>query len=86
MKKRIKDLIAMKENEREMLEQQSEDAVRAVRNSLDNMNRVNTEIEGKMKEIEDYQFRLTSTKEALGARHQKNQRIIANFKSLLCEE
>lgn len=47
---------------------------------------VNAEIEATMTEIDAYVQKLTQTREGLSATHSKNQQIVRNFKSLLCEE
>lgn len=39
-----------------------------------------------MAEIDTYVQKLTQTREGLSATHSKNQQIVRNYKSLLCEE
>lgn len=85
-KAKIEAILAQKEAELVTLSQQSVNAVQAVRNSIDNLTATNTGIETTVAEIDTYQQRLADTRSGLSARHQKNQQIVQNFKSLLCEE
>lgn len=86
MKKKITDVLQIKEARLAELNQMSSDAVQAVRASMDSLGGVNAEIEATMTEIDAYVQRLTQTRDGLSATHSKNQQIVRNFKSLLCEE
>lgn len=85
-KAKIEDILAQKEAELVTLSQRSVNAVQAVRSAIDNLTAINNGIETTVTEIDTYQQRLADTRSGLNARHQKNQQIVQNFKSLLCEE
>lgn len=85
-KAKIEAILAQKEAELVTLSQRSVNAVQAVRSAIDNLTAINNGIETTVTEIDTYQQRLADTRSGLNARHQKNQQIVQNFKSLLCEE
>lgn len=68
------------------LNQKSHDAVRLVRATLDGLDVVDQEICATISEIDAMQARMRDTKAGLEARRSKNQQMMHNFKSLLCEE
>ena len=83
---KMKDTLAQKEAQLATLNAQSDDALRIVRMTIDGLKSVDQEICTTIAEIEEMQARMSSTKAGLETRRNKNQQIMHNFKSLLCEE
>lgn len=83
---KMKDILEQKEAKLASLNQKSTDAVRLVRATLDGLQVVDEEIGQTISEIDEIQTRMSNTKAGLEARRSKNQQIMHNFKSLLCEE
>ena len=53
---------------------------------MNGLDAIDAEIEQTISEIDEIQARMSTARAGLEARRNKNQRIKANFKSLLCEE
>ena len=85
-KSKMKDILEQKEAKLAALTQQSDDAVQLVRNTLNGLEAVDQESGTTISEIDAIQTRMANTKAGLEARRSKNQQIMHNFKSLLCEE
>lgn len=83
---RVQDLLAQKEARLASLNMRSDNAVQVVRTAIDGLQAVDAEIDKTISEIEEIQSRASKTKAGLEARRNKNQQIMQNFKSLLCEE
>lgn len=83
---RKKDVLTQKEAKLVALNEQSDAAIRLVQATVTGLETVNGEIEATMAEINEYQKRLAETYEGLGVTRNKNQRIMQNFKNLLCIE
>ena len=83
---RKKDVLTQKEAKLVALNKQSDAAIRLVQETVTGLETVNGEIEATMAEINEYQKRLAETYEGLGVTRNKNQRIMQNFKNLLCIE
>jgi len=83
---RKKDVLTQKEAKLVALNEQSDAAIRLVQATVTGLETVNGEIEATMAEINEYQKRLAETYEGLDATRNKNQRIMQNFKNLLCIE
>lgn len=81
-----KDILAQKEAKLATLNARSETAIQLVQTTITGLETVNSEIEATMAEINDHQKRLAETYEGLDATRNKNQRIMQNFKNLLCIE
>ena len=84
--KKMKDILEQKEAKLSVLTQRSDDAVQLVRSTMNGLDAIDTEIEQTISEIDEIQARMSTARAGLEARRNKNQRIKANFKSLLCEE
>jgi chromosome segregation ATPase len=82
----MKDILEQKEAKLSVLTQRSDDAVQLVRSTMNGLDAIDTEIEQTISEIDEIQTRMSTARAGLEARRNKNQRIKANFKSLLCEE
>lgn len=85
-RKQMQDILEQKEAKLASLNQQSDDAVQLVRTTLDGLNNVDAEIGQTISEIDAIQTRMSNARAGLEARRSKNQQIMHNFKSLLCEE
>lgn len=83
---RKKDVLTQKEAKLVALNEQSDAAIRLVQATVTGLETVNGEIEATMAEINEYQKRLAETYDGLDATRNKNQRIMQNFKNLLCIE
>lgn len=82
----MQDVLAQKEVKLEQLNKRSDATVQLVRTALDGLSQVDVEIGATISEIDAMQQRMTDTRSGLEARRNKNQQIMHNFKSLLCEE
>ena len=85
-KKKMQDVLEQKEAKLSVLTQRSDDAVQLVRSTMNGLDAIDAEIEQTISEIDEIQARRSTARAGLEARRNKNQRIKANFKSLLCEE
>lgn len=85
-KKKTQDVLEQKEAKLSVLTQRSDDAVQLVRSTMNGLDAIDAEIEQTISEIDEIQARMSTARAGLEARRNKNQRIKANFKSLLCEE
>lgn len=85
-KKKMQDVLEQKEAKLSVLTQRSDDAVQLVRSTMNGLDVIDAEIEQTISEIDEIQARMSTARAGLEARRNKNQRIKANFKSLLCEE
>lgn len=84
--KKMQDVLEQKEAKLSVLTQRSDDAVQLVRSTMNGLDAIDAEIEQTISEIDEIQARMSTARAGLEARRNKNQRIKANFKSLLCEE
>lgn len=84
--KKMQDVLEQKEAKLSVLTQRSDDAVQLVRSTMNGLDAIDAEIEQTTSEIDEIQARMSTARAGLEARRNKNQRIKANFKSLLCEE
>lgn len=85
-KAKMQDILEQKEAKLVALTKRSDDAVQLVRTTLNGLEAVDQEIGSTISEIDEIQSRMSNTKAGLEARRSKNQQIMHNFKSLLCEE
>lgn len=85
-KKKMQDVLEQKEAKLSVLTQRSDDAVQLVRSTMNGLDAIDAEIEQTISEIDEIQAHMSTARAGLEARRNKNQRIKANFKSLLCEE
>lgn len=77
------DILAQKKNRLANYNQQFDQAVSLVTNTIDNLGTISQGIAQTMQEIEDYEKELAYTKEGLAEAKAKNDRVIANFQQLL---
>lgn len=86
-KKQIQpSILEQKEAELVDLTVQSTSAIQLVQSTIDGLNETNAQIQAKIEEIDAIQKRFTDTRDGLEATYNKNERIMKNFKSLLCAE
>lgn len=85
-KKKMQDVLGQNGQLSFLLTQRSDDAVQLVRSTMNGLDAIDAEIEQTISEIDEIQARMSTARAGLEARRNKNQRIKANFKSLLCEE
>lgn len=85
-KQKMQDILAEKEAKLVVLNQKSDSAVQLVRSTIDGLAVIDEQISTTIAEIDDIQHRISTTKCGLEERRRKNQQIMHNFKSLLCEE
>lgn len=77
------DILGQKRNKLNSYNQQFERAVSLITDTIDNLGLISQGIDQTMKEIDEYERELATTKEGLEAAKAKNDRVIANFQSLL---
>lgn len=77
------DLLEEKRKELNAYVDMSGTAVSLVSSTVNNLKEINSLIDGKIKEIEDYQASLVETRAGLGDTKRKNEKIIKNFSALL---
>ena len=77
------DILSQKQNRPAAYNRQFDEAVSLVTNTIDNLGSISHNIAQTMQEIEDYERELATTKEGLAEAKAKNDRVIANFQSLL---
>lgn len=80
------DILAQKKNSLDLYNAQFDRAVHVINDTIDNLGQISQSISETMQEIEDYEKELAATKSGLADAKTKNDKVIANFKSLLCIE
>lgn len=80
------DILAQKKNSLVLYTAQFERAVHLVNETIENLGQINQNISQTIQEIDDYEKELAVTKSGLSEAKAKNDKVIANFKSLLCVE
>lgn len=80
------DILAQKKTSLDLYNAQFDRAVHLINDTIDNLGQISQSISETMQEIEDYEKELVATKSSLAATKTKNDKVIANFKSLLCVE
>lgn len=84
--KKKPNILEQKESELVALNNKSDSAIQLVRATIDGLDRTNSQIQTKIEEIDEIQRRFSSTRDGLEATYNKNQKIMQNFKTLLCIE
>lgn len=82
----VKDVLQIKEAVLASLQQESNHAISMVKMTIENLESVNEDIKKTREEIDTYMSRLTATRDGLSDTFAKNEKIMQNFKSLLCME
>lgn len=80
---RANDILAQKKNKLDLYNSQFDQAVSLVTSTIDDLGQISQNITETMQEIEAYEKELAATKSGLADAKAKNDKIIANFKSLL---
>lgn len=81
--KKTNDVLKQKRKELADCQNQVNNAISLVTNTVKSLNQINESIEAKVKEIEEYQSELDLTRNGLKDTKDKNERIIKNFNALL---
>lgn len=84
--KKKHNILEQKEAELVALNNKSESAIQLVQATIDGLDRTNSQIQTKIEEIDEIQRRFSNTRDGLEATYNKNQKIMQNFKTLLCVE
>lgn len=84
-KKKVLDILQAKQAQLDSYTAQF-DTVALVNTTIGNLDQLNRGIEETIKEIEDYQNELEATRTGLSNAKTKNDKVIANFKALLCAD
>lgn len=80
---KTKDVLQQKQKELADCQKQFGAAISIVTSTVQNLSQINEQIQTKVKEIEEYQSQLDTTKAGLKDTQKKNERIIKNFNALL---
>ena len=84
MKKKISpDMLKRKQSELDSYVMQADDAVSAITDAMTNLESINSDIDQKIQEIDDYQSQLATTREGLDKARTRNQKVVRNFRQLL---
>ena len=84
MKKKVSpDMLKRKQSELDDYVLQADDAVSAITDAMNNLESINSDIDQKIQEIDEYQSQLASTREGLDKARIRNQKIAKNFRQLL---
>lgn len=84
--KKTKDVLSQKKKELEVLNRKSASAIALVQSTIDGLCDVNEKINETIDDIEEYKASLEETRIGLRDTCARNEKIIQNFKSLLCTE
>lgn len=85
-KKKAVDVLQTKNAELNAYIVQFDNAVSIVNNTVNSLEKISDGIKDKIQEIDDYQSELAKTREGLDNARIKNDKVIRNFKALLCVE
>ncbi len=77
------DILEQKKNRLDLYNAQFDHAVSLVTDTIENLGQISDSITETLKEIEDYERELEATKIGLIDARAKNDKVIANFKTLL---
>lgn len=80
------DILAQKRNSLNLYNSQFDRAVHIINETIDNLGQISQGIEQTMQEIEAYEKELAETKSGLVDAKTRNDKVVANFKSLLYVE
>lgn len=86
MKRRVEDVLQKKQHELNNYMKMFDDACSIVTNTISTLCQLNSDIETKIQEIDDYREELSKTRNGLDKAHQRNEKVIKNFNTLLGEE
>lgn len=84
MKRNKKNILEQKEAELVSLNMQSASAVQLVQNTIDGLDRTNSQIKEKIDEIEMIQRQFSDIQSGLESTYNRNNKIMQNFKAMLC--
>lgn len=84
MKRNKKNILEQKEAELVSLNMQSVSAVQLVQNTIDGLDRTNSQIKEKIDEIELIQRQFSDIQSGLESTFNRNNKIMQNFKAMPC--
>lgn len=84
MKRNKRNILEQKEAELVSLNMQSASAVQLVQNTIDGLDRTNSQIKEKIDEIEMIQRQFSDIQCGLESTYNRNNKIMQNFKAMLC--
>lgn len=84
MKRNKRNILEQKEAELVSLNMQSASAVQLVQNTIDGLDRTNSQIKEKIDEIELIQRQFSDIQSGLESTFNRNNKIMQNFKAMLC--
>lgn len=82
-KKKIKDILQQKQEELNSLQEVASSAFSLVTTTVNRLSQINSEIDAKVADIEDYQKQFEATKSGFMETKTKNEKIIKNFNALI---
>lgn len=83
LKKKERDILGQKRAELDTYVKQFNSAISVVTNTVASLTSINSSIVEKIKEIEEYQTELDTTKSELIIAKDQNERVIQNFSALI---
>lgn len=84
MKRNKRNILEQKEAELVSLNMQSASAVQLVQNTIDGLDRTNSQIKEKIDEIKLIQRQFSDIQSGLEVTFNRNNKIMQNFKAMLC--
>jgi DNA-binding protein YbaB len=85
-KKKIKDILQQKQEELNSLQEVASSAFSLVTTTINCLSQINSEIDAKVADIEDYLKQFEATKAGFVETKTKNEKIIKNFNALIDAE
>lgn len=82
-KKRVEDVLQTKQRELNECMARFDNACSIVTSTVDNLKQLNSDIQEKIEEIDDYRNKLGETRNDLDKTKQRNEKVIKNFSALL---
>lgn len=86
MKKKNRDILAIKTKEYEIAYKESEDAVTMVTSAMNRLKMANQKMKTNMEDIQAYCANMMTVHAQLEKSHAHNEAVISNFSKLLCVE
>lgn len=77
------DILAQKKSKLDLYNVQFDRAVSLITDTIENLGEISQGISETMREIDDYEKELAATKSGLADAKAKNDKVIANFRSLI---
>lgn len=84
--KKNDDILSKKIAELNTCRKMFDNAVHVVNTTVNSLEKISENIDVKIKEIDEYQAKLSETRECLSEERAKTEQVVKNFKALLCAE